>query len=40
MVILRIQTMIHVRIWGGDGGVGGGGSQTYNLDNKVTDNKF
>lgn len=39
MVILRIQTMIHVRIWGGDGG-GGGGSQTYNLDNKVTDNKF
>lgn len=24
MVILRIQTMIHVRIWGGDGGVGGG----------------
>lgn len=39
MVILRIQTMIHVRIWGGDGGVGGG-SQTYNLDNKVTDNKF
>lgn len=25
MVILRIQTMIHVRIWGGDGGVGGGG---------------
>lgn len=38
MVILRIQTMIHVRIWGGDGR--GGGSQTYNLDNKVTDNKF
>lgn len=36
MVILRIQTMIHARIWGGDGG----GGSTYNLDNKVTDNKF
>lgn len=36
MVILRIQTMIHVWIWGGDGA----GVQTYNLDNKVTDNKF
>lgn len=37
MVILGLQTMIHARIWGGDGG---GGGQTYNLDNKVTDNKF